>query len=366
MKSRLEEIFSSVPDPRVEGRCSHKLIDILTISLCTLIAGGEDFEDMVEFGLQKEGLLRSFLELPNGIPSHDTFNRTYQIIDSQALDKCLGAHGKELLDILTDKQICLDGKKLRGVTPTLRGNQGIYLLNAWVAENKICMGQLKVEDKSNEITAIPKLLEQIEIAGSIVSIDAIGCQKKIAECIRLKEADYLLAVKENQKDLFEEVSSAFNYHTPTQDKAQVERNHGRTEERQCSLLPALEVLSPNLLVQWRDVKTIIKIDARRTIKNVVEQETRYYISSDNSCKPLFFNSLVRSHWSIENQLHWHLDVTFNEDASRARKGNAPLNLSTMRKIALHLVGQMNDKISFQKRRYRAALNDDYLLKVLRF
>ena len=366
MMTRLEEIFSIVPDPRVEGRCLHKLLDILMISLCTMIADGEDFEDMVEFGLQKEALLRGFLDLPHGIPSHDTFNRVFQILDNQALDKCLGLHGKELLDIVCEKQICIDGKKLRGVTPTKRGNHGLYILNAWVAENKLCIGQLKVGDKSNEITAIPQLLEELDIKDSLVTIDAIGCQKEIAKTIRLKEADYLLAVKENQKDLFEEVTLGFKHHKVVKSAEPSEQNHGRIEQRQCSLLSALEVLSPDLLKQWCDIKTLIKIEAKRTIKGVLQEETRYYISSDESCKPLFFNSLVRAHWGIENQLHWHLDVTFNEDASRARTANAPLNLSPIRKIALHLITQMNDKISLKKRRYRAALNDDYLLKVLQF
>ena len=177
-----------------------------------MIADGEDFEDMVEFGVQKEGFLRRFLELPNGIPSHDTFNRVFQILDSQALDKCLGLHGKELLEIVAEKQICLDGKKLRGVTPTKGGNHGLYILNAWIAENKLCIGQVKVGDKSHEITGIPKLIEALELKDSIVSIDAIGCQKAIAKAIRDKEADYLLSVKENQKDPLEEVSLAFKHH----------------------------------------------------------------------------------------------------------------------------------------------------------
>ena len=365
MKTYIDTIFSSVKDPRVVGRCSHKLSDILMISLCTLLADGEDFEDMVVFGKEKEALLGSFLELPNGIPSHDTFNRVFQIIDYQSLDACLGQYGKELLDTIAEKQICIDGKKLRGVTPTQRGNQGLYILNAWVSENRFCMGQTKVEDKSNEITALPVLINRLDIKNSTVSIDAIGCQKDIAKTIRAKEAHYFLSVKKNQGELFEQINESFKHHKVIQGVEEWAYDHGRYEQRQCFLQSAQEVLSPNLLSQWLDIQTVIKIVAKRTIKGVMTEEMRYYISSDNSDKPLYFNSLARGHWGIENHLHWHLDVTFNEDACRARTQNAPLNLSTMRKLALHLISQKTEKISLKKRRYMAALNDGYLISIIK-
>ncbi|HNI45676.1 MAG TPA: ISAs1 family transposase [Chitinophagales bacterium] len=365
MKDRIEEIFCTVPDPRVVGRCLHKLSDILMIALCTLIADGEDFEDMVVFCEEKEPLLRNFLELPNGIPSHDTINRVLQIIDYQCLDACLGQYGKELLGIVAEKQICIDGKKLKGVAPTKRGNAGLFLLSAWVSENRLCIGQTKVEDKSNEITAIPVLLNQLDIKDSTVSIDAIGCQKAIAKIIRDKEAHYFLSVKKNQPDLFEELSEAFASNKSIQGIAQWAYDHGRYEQRQCALLNAKEVLGPKQLTQWADLEILVQVVAQRTIKGIKTEETRYYISSDNCDKPLYFNNLSIGHWGIENHLHWHLDVTFNEDACRARTKNAPLNLSTLRKIALLKVGQMNDKKSFKKRRFKAALNDDYLLEVLK-
>lgn len=366
MKHRIKEIFSTVPDPRVLGRCLHKLSDILMIALCTLIADGEDFEDMVVFCEQKESFLRTFLELPNGLPSHDTINRVFQLIDYQHLDACLGKYGKELLGILAEKQICIDGKKLRGVTPTKRGNQGLYILNAWVSENRLCIGQYKVEDKSNEIIALPVLIEQLDIKDSTVSIDAIGCQKEIAKAIRAKEAHYFLSVKKNQPELFEEISEAFTCNKRIEDSAPWAYDHGRFEQRQCALLCATEVLGPKLLSQWTDIKTLIRITAQRTIKGVKTNEIRYYMSSDECNKPLYFNSLAIGHWGIENQLHWHLDVTFKEDACRARTKNAPLNLSTLRKIALQKIAQASDKRSLKKRRFKAALNDDYLLEVLAF
>jgi predicted transposase YbfD/YdcC len=366
MKHRIEEIFSTIPDPRVSGRCLHKLVDILMIALCTLIADGEDFEDMAVFCEEKEAFLRNFLELPNGIPSHDTINRVFQLIDYQHLDACLGKYGKELLSIVAEKQICIDGKKLRGVTPTKRGNQGLYILNAWVSENRLCIGQHKVEDKSNEITALPVLIEQLDIKDSTVSIDAIGCQKEVAKAIRAKEAHYFLSVKKNQPDLFEEISEAFTCNKVIEDSAPWAYDHGRFEQRQCAILCATEVLGPKLLSQWTDIETLVKITAQRTIKGVQTHEIRYYMSSDKCNKPLYFNSLAIGHWGIENQLHWHLDVTFSEDACRARTKNAPLNLSTLRKIALQKIGQMQDKKSFKKRRFKAALSDDYLLEVLAF
>jgi predicted transposase YbfD/YdcC len=364
MKHRIEEIFSTIPDPRVTGRCLHKLSDILMIALCTLIADGEDFEDMAVFCEEKEALLRSFLELPNGLPSHDTINRVFQIIDYQCLDACLAQYGRELLGIVAEKQICIDGKKLRGVTPTKRGNQGLYILNAWVSENRLCIGQQKVEDKSNEITAIPVLVNQLDIKDATVSIDAIGCQKEIAKTIRSKEAHYFLSVKKNQPDLFEEISEAFTCNKVIQATAPWEYDHGRYEQRQCAILCATEVLGPKQLSQWTDLETLVQVTAQRTVKGVTTQEIRYYMSSDKCDKPLYYNGLALGHWGIENQLHWHLDVTFNEDACRARTKNAPLNLSTLRKLALYKIGKRADKRSFKKRRFKAALNDEYLMHIL--
>jgi predicted transposase YbfD/YdcC len=364
MKHRIAEIFSTIPDPRVTGRCLHKLSDILMIALCTLIADGEDFEDMAVFCEEKAELLRSFLELPNGFPSHDTINRVFQIIDYQCLDACLAQYGRELLSLVADKQICIDGKKLRGVTPTKRGNKGLYILNAWVSENRLCIGQQKVEGKSNEITAIPVLVNQLDIKDATVSIDAIGCQKEIAKAIRGKEAHYFLSVKKNQPDLFEEISEAFTCNKVIQATAPWEYDHGRYEQRQCAILCAKEVLGPKQLSQWTDLETLVQVTAQRTIKGATTQEIRYYMSSDNCDKPLYYNGLALGHWGIENHLHWHLDVTFNEDACRARTKNAPLNLSTLRKLALHKIGKIADKRSFKKRRFKAALNDEYLMKIL--
>ena len=357
------DIFCEVPDPRVQGRCLHKLSDILFIALCTLLSNGEDFEDMVEFGKQRITWLEEILELPNGIPSHDTFNRCLQMIDPKALTEVLQEDGGILIAGLKDKLVAIDGKKLKGESPTSLGNQGLYLLNAWVCENGICIGQERVEDKSNEITAIPKLLSQLDITGSTVSIDAMGCQTEVAELIRTKEADYLLAVKLNQSSLHEEIEESFSF-MKVKDDFQWEYDHGRYETRTCKLISAKEALSPIQLEKWKDVETIVKIESERTIKGITTKQSRYYISSHSTKSPLEFNRMVRGHWSIENQLHWHLDITFNEDASRVRTKNAPINLSIIRKIALHRIKKMTDKISLKKRRFRASLNNQYLIQTL--
>jgi len=366
MQKSINELLKSVSDPRVTNRCDHKLCDVLFIALSTLICNGEDFEDMVEFGKQRYTWLKTILELPNGIPSHDTFNRVLQLIEPSALSDVLIAEGQALLDTIQEKQICLDGKKIKGVSPHSKGNKGFYILNAWVSENKLCIGQQKVGEKSNEITAIPELIEKLDIKGSTVSIDAIGCQKSIAKKIVDKSADYLLALKKNQKESFEQVEDAFRFHSPKTYDQTIEKDHGREETRKCTIIPVHTLPAEEIPSGWEELKTLVRVESIRKINETEERETRYYLSSDSTSNPKYYNLLVRGHWSIENHLHWHLDVTFNEDASRARSGNVPLNLNILRKIALQRISNMTDKISKQKRRFRASLNNEYLKEVLNF
>ncbi len=365
MRKCIQDLFSRVPDPRVVNRCSHKLSDILFIALSTLICNGEDFEDMVEFAHQRYDWLSTILELPDGIPSHDTFNRVLQRIEPKALQKCLSEDGQALLDTLNEKQVSLDGKKLRGVSPTSRGNSGLYILSAWVGENNLCVGQTKVEDKSNEITAIPELLDSLDIQGATISIDAIGCQKEIATKIVDKQAEYLLSLKKNQKQTFEQVEDSFRFSGSAYFDEEWEYDHGRYETRKCTLIKLSDAEQKNeIFSQWKDLRHLVRIQASRQTSKGTTYETRYYLSNATLSDPAYFNKVVRGHWSIENQLHWHLDVTFGEDASRARTQNAPENLNILRKIALQRITQMKDKLSKKKRRYRASLNNDYLKQVL--
>lgn len=362
-----DTFFSQLEDPRVEKRCDHKLSDILFIALCTLICNGEDFYDMEEFGHQRENWLREHLELPNGIPSHDTFNRTLQLLSPQALSDCLKEEGELLLSKIKGSHISLDGKKLRGVSPKSKGNNGLYVLSAWVNDQGFCLGQHLVEDKENEITVIPELLEDINIEGAMVSIDAIGCQKKIAETIIEEKGDYLLSVKGNQPKLFEQVSALFSTQKEISSHEQFNKGHGRYEERKCSIINLNDSqLTEGGFSLWKDINTLIMIESVRESEAKVEESTRYYISSSKEKSAEYFNKLVREHWGIENKLHWFLDVVFSEDASRARTGNAPLNLNILRKLALQRVKKMPEKNSMQKKRYRASLNNEYLRKIVGF
>lgn len=339
-------------------------MDILFIALCTFLSNGEDFVDMEEYGKQKEAWLGTRIELPNGIPSHDTFNRVFQTIEPEELKQCLAEDGASLLECVAGGLINFDGKKIRGESPKSRGNKGLFILSAWASEQRICIGQEKVEDKSNEITAIPKVLEKIDIQGSTVSIDAMGCQKDIATLIVEKKAYYLLAVKANQGDLLQEIRENFTCFDAEQLHEDWEYDHGRYEQRTCSLMDAQQALSPDVLAQWKDIKQLIRIESKRIIKDKTHCETRYYISNRPNTDAAKFNALTRGHWGIENHLHWHLDVTFSEDACRARTGHAAENLNIMRKVALHRLAQSKAKGSLKKKRFRASLNQDFLEQII--
>ena len=325
-------IFSKVPDPRVEGRCLHRLSDILFIGLCTLLSNGEDFEDMVAFAQEREDWLRTKIDLSNGIPSHDTFNRVFQIIDSKQFAKVLGEDGAALLNHVEGQLINIDGKKIKGVSPGTKGNEGLFILSAWVSEQEFCLGQQLVDDKSNEIFSIPDLLDDIEIRGATLSLDAMGSQTEIAKKIIKKKANYLLALKQNQEGLFEEVQQAFAAFPGQQHTDKWESDHGRIERRTCTVLNAKEVLGPKQLKQWPKLNTLIQIGSNRIIEDIDTSKTRFYISSLTDLSAQEYNQMVRKHWSIENKLHWHLDVTFKEDASRSRKGFAPQNLNILMKM----------------------------------
>jgi predicted transposase YbfD/YdcC len=360
----ISNYLSTVEDFRMEKKCSHKLSDILFIGLLTFLSSGEDYEDMVLFGKTHRVFLNDYLSLLNGIPSHDTFRRVFSMLDADVLRKCLNDYGKDIIGLLSEKQICLDGKKLKGVSPTTRGNRGLYILNAWVAENRICIGQKRVEDKSNEITALPSLIEELDINEAVVSIDAIGCQREIAARITAKGGHYLLALKENQGELYADTVCGFKAYSAESMSETWEYDHGRYETRRCSILSSEKALLAENQSQWNELKTLVKVEATRIGKGMEATETRYYISSEQGVNAKYFNALVRGHWGIENQLHWHLDVTFKEDASRARTANAPENLSTLRKLSLQIIDRQQDKLNLRKRRLKAAYDIKYLTKLL--
>ena len=344
----LNMIFSSIPDHRVTGRCTYLLSDLLTIALLTYLCGGEDYVDMSEFANERArdfGLLEGCLSSP----SPDTFERLMSAVEPSEIERCLKEYGRKFLDTLSEKQVVLDGKKLRGVSPKSHGTCGDYLLNAFVSENQLFVGHVRLKDKENEITAIPQLLDKIDVEDAVVSIDAIGTQRSIVDKIIEKKGHYFLGVKDNQPALKEVVEDAFLFHRVLH----------------IYLIKQLRSIEDEeILSRWNGLKTIVEITSTVDYGDRTAVTKRYYISDEDYPQAAYYNMLARGHWAIENNLHWMLDVTFKEDASRARKGFAAENLSLVRKMALQVVKQHNDKRSIKKRLFRAALSQDYLKEIL--
>lgn len=362
----LREIFAEVPDFRVVGRTDHILSEILVISLCAVLSGADDFEEIAEYGRQKEEFLQGFLSLPNGIPSHDTFNRVFRLLDHKSFEACLKKWSHEIIDKLKAYQVNIDGKVLRATGKRGKKTAALCLVSAWVAEHCLSLGQSKVAKKSNEKTAIPDLLDNLDISGALVSIDAMGTQVSFAQQIRDKQAHYLLALKQNQKGLYEEVRDWMNSRKPQLDK-DIQKDYvgGRLEKRTTYVGHQLTFIDE--LEQWPDSQSIIMVECGRSFKNEPEKtqlKTRFYISSKLE-SAAYFGICTRNHWSIENQLHWYLDVVFAEDRQRARKDHAPENMSTLRKMALQALLKNKGKDSLKKVRKRAAWNDEFLVEVLK-
>ncbi len=349
------------PDPRrtERGHILHRLEDIIIIGLCTLICNGEDFTDMEEFGKEREQWLRSFLELPNGIPDSDTFRRVFERIDPEALAECLydwlGGNLKEGSVIAVDgKTICGSGNK---------SHKAYHVVSAFVTDNLLVLGELVTDEKSNEITAVPELLDSLNIEGSIVTADAMSCQRDIVRKIRKGEADYVIGLKNNQPTLLEDIALYFkDFAKELPCISTVEKNHGRIEKREYRLLTDLSWLPD--LDKWEGLSAAGMVCTTTTKGENTSSDTRYFISSLTDISR--FAHAVRSHWAIENQLHWALDVIFDEDSSKARKDMSPLNLNVLRKTALALCKRANlgRKLSIQKKRFAAALNPQVFLNIL--
>ena len=357
-------LFQSVPDHRVTARCIYPLSDLLTISLLTYICGGEDYVDMSEFAHTQARDFGLLAECGDKSPSPDTFERLMAAVPPDEIERCLWLYGRQFLDSLVEKQIAIDGKKQRGTRPKEKGTKGDYLLNAYVTENHLMIAQQPLQDKENEIVAIPKLLDKIDIAGATVSLDAIGTQVDIAQKIVDKRAHYFLAVKDNQKGLHEAVTDAFRFTRTTDEAVEMEADHGRIETRRCRILNATAIEDTEIRNHWPALHTLVEISCEVIEGEETTRTVRHYISDEDWDKAAYYNMLARGHWGIENQLHWHLDVTFHEDASRARSGFAPENLSLLRKLALQIVKNHKDKRSIRKRLFRAALDQNYLIEIL--
>jgi predicted transposase YbfD/YdcC len=368
----IEEHFSKVNDPRRDRTKHHKLIDIIAIAICAVICGAEGWVDIELFGNSKIHWLATFLELPNGIPSHDTFGRVFSLLDAQQFQLAFYEWVWAVNDIIQGQVINIDGKCLRGSDNQRLGKRAIYMVSAWAVENEIVLGQHKVDEKSNEITAIPELLKILSLSGCIVTIDAMGTQTNIAKTIREANADYILSVKDNQGHLFEDIATLFavdqaqNFkYASFEHKKTVNKGHGRIEVRECWSTSNPEYL--NLirgLQNWTGLQSIIMVACTRIIDGKETKYVRYYISSLPSNAERILQA-VRNHWSIENKLHWVLDVALNEDRSRVRKDQAPENFAVLRHIALNLLKQEKTaKGGIHAKQFQAALKEEYLLKVL--
>lgn len=368
-RTKLAEHFEDIDDPRIERTKRHQLGDILTIAILAVICGAESWVGMESFGQAKEKWLKRILVLPNGIPSHDTFARVFARLNPEQFQACFLSWVRTLVQLSEGEVIAIDGKTLRQSYDPRDSKAAIHMVSAWATENRLVLGQQKVEAKSNEITAIPQLLKLLEIEGCIVTIDAMGTQKQIAKQIAERNADYVLALKDNQGNLFADVQQIFAQAQSTKfaglkyDYAQaIDKGHGRVEIRRCWTMEQVEFLVDS--EKWVKFTSIGMIQAERRINGKVEQETRYYISSLSS-DATRLSQAVRSHWQVENRLHWVLDIAFREDECRIRKDDAPANLAVVRHIALNLLSQeMTLKVGIKNKRLRAGWDEDYLLKVL--
>lgn len=365
--------FGGIRDPRYQHSPPHRLLDIITIALGAVICGANDWEAVAEFGRAKEEWLREFLPLANGIPSADTFGRIFSQIDPVEFEQSFINWVEAISELTAGEVVAIDGKTLRRSHDHRHDQKAIHMVSAWASQNRLVLGQVKVDDKSNEITAIPALLRLLALQGCIVTIDAMGHQTEIAAQIIKQGADYALALKENQGHLYHEVVRLFTdaladptgQAIPYATDQTVNKGHGRIETRQCWTISQpdfIKYLDPQ--GRWAGLKTVVMLESHRHQGDEHTREVRYYTSS-LAGDPKLLNRVIRTHWTIENQLHWELDVAFREDDSRVRQGYAAENLAVLRHIALNLLKQERTlKLGLQNKRLRAGWDNHYLLKVL--
>jgi len=356
--------FSSIADPRVNRQKKHQLQDIFFISICAMICGADNWVAIEEFGLAKEEWFTELLGLENGIPSHDTFGEVYAAIDTEQFSVCFSRWVADLANITEGEVIAIDGKCLRRSLDKASKKAAIYMVSAWAQQNNLVLGQVKVDDKSNEITAIPKLLSRLDIAGAVITIDAMGCQKKIAQQIKQQGGDYVFSLKGNQGTLHDDVKTFFTSSlAPAVASVSYEGEHGRIETR--SLRATADIAWLQERHDWKGLQSIIAVTSTREIGDKVTEETRYFISSLDANDPKRLERLVRAHWAIENNLHWVLDIAFDEDSNRTRKGHSAANLAVIRHIALNLIkAEKTSKVGIKIKRLKAGWDNDYLLRVI--
>ena len=371
-KSTLVEHFAEVDDPRIDRTKEHLLIDMIVIAICAILCGADDWVAVAKFGHAKYDWFKTFLRLPNGNPSHDTFGRVCARLDAESFHQAF-LNWIQAVSVLTLEQIvAMDGKTLRRSHDKRLGQGAIAMVSVWATANRLVLGPVKTDEKSNEITAIPELLRVLELSGCIVTIDAMGCQTKIVEQIVSQGADYLIAVKANQGHLYDDVRELFADARETKFKGirhdhhrTTNKGHGRIEIRNCWTMADSDYLDYLRGRQhWKGLPTLVMVESQRRIGRKRTSDTRYFIASlDNDAERALHT--VRSHWGIENELHWVLDIAFREDDCRVRKDNAPQNFAVLRHIALNLLKQEKTTPRGTKnKRFKAGWDNDYLLKLL--
>jgi predicted transposase YbfD/YdcC len=362
MKKDIASYFSNIPDPRLDRCKFHLLEDIVLLAIIAVICGCESWETIEEFGKSKKKFLKAYLKLPNGIPSHDTTERLFKRMDSKAFEKSFMQWSDAMRIKGGGEFLNIDGKTVCGSKDEGYGKYAIHLVSAWSHQNRLVLGQVKTEGKTNEVVAVKELLTLLDIKGAIITADAMSCQKDIVKQICDKEADYIIAIKDNQKNLKEEIEYEFKVQSKIRKHETLEKGHGRIETRICEVIDNLTELSN--IEQWNNLKSIIKITSIREVNDKTTKEERFYISSLEQT-PEYFNQAVRKHWAVENNLHWVLDVQFNEDESRKRKDSAAENFAVVRRFALTGVTQTPLKrYGVNNRRLIASWNEEYLIKVL--
>lgn len=362
----LARYFADLPDPRIDRTKKHSLLDILAVTFCAVLAGADSFEEVERFGRSRASWLKTFLSLPNGIPSHDTFTRVFAALDPKRFGVCVGQWMQAVCEATDLRHVAVDGKAVRSA-PRTTFSGCLHLVSAWATEQGIILGQQAVADGSHEIAAIPALLQTLQLRGALVTIDAAGCQKEITQQIRAQGGHYLLTVKGNHPSLHQAVQDVFtqaydtDFHgvkSDTHDSANA--GHGRHEERSVTVIYEPKGLPDG----WADVAAVVQVGRERTTQAATATSVHYYITSLGG-KAAALAQLIRRHWAVENELHWSLDVTFREDANRTRAQHAGDNLGLVRRVALSLLKQDPSRGSLKGKRFQAALDPTYLMRALR-
>ena len=364
------EHFSDLPDPRSGNNISHRLLNIITITICAVICGADTWVDVEQFGRAKGRWFETFLDLKHGVPSHDTIGRVFRLLDPDEFEPRFYQWTQRICELVAGEVLAVDGKQLRRSKDGALGLEGIYMVNVWATANRLSLAQAKVEDHSSEVTAIPLLLKLLEIEDTVITIDAMGCQTDIVEVIIDQHADYVIAVKGNQDTLLDDIQAAFETEQAQRNADYdrvVNKGHGRIEIRECWVVNDADVLAYiNEYKAWSGLASLVKVSSERRHLTIgkTEQQTRYFISSLEADASRLLTA-VRAHWQVENSLHWVLDMAFREDECRVRKDHAPQNFALVRQVALNLLKRETSlTVGMSAKRKRAGWDEDYLIKVL--